>query len=231
MKRRQRNFQKSQCIRTMHTPHRLTIRMDTQYLNAASEELSIPSGHELSTRFHILHGSILIPNYKKLSEILDHRALREFRFLMVPMVSCSPNYPIATLENIFEYLRRIRHSSRREIPCQLIAKSISIPRFAAYSHLSMMTEDALTKQKSKLILMEHTGSAAFHKLSLMHFPEKAEHDQLNRNVRLLISSNDIPRDNFMIHIAVSHKITPESTEVDVLTVFDRSSTGWGTIKS
>ncbi|KAK0421897.1 hypothetical protein EV421DRAFT_1914875 [Armillaria borealis] len=191
--------------------------MDTQYVDATSERLSIPSGHERTACFHDLHSSILILNCKEFSKILVHRALREYQFPKVPMASCSSNYLIAMPENKFEYFRGIRRLSRREVPCNLILESISFPGFPAYSHLRMMADDAVIKQESKRLLTHHPHSVAFNTISSKRsLPEKSKHNQLNQGVRLINSLDIVPRDHFITSMAVSSGFISGHAETNFL---------------
>ncbi|PBK60211.1 hypothetical protein ARMSODRAFT_1026740 [Armillaria solidipes] len=207
----------------MHTPHRLTIGMNAQSLVDTSEELNFVSSHELTTYSHYLHNSMLILVCKEFSEFLVHRASRDFQFPKILMASCSYNYLIAMPENKFEYLRGIQSSSRLEFCPQITPESICFPRFSVYFRLSLIAEVAVIKRESKRLLTDLPQSVTFNIASSKRsLSEKSEHDQLNQNIRLINSPNDVPGDTFTIHITVCRIIPYRNIEVDLLSC----STDW-----
>ncbi|KAK0449756.1 uncharacterized protein EV420DRAFT_1706810 [Desarmillaria tabescens] len=77
-------------------------------------------------------------------------------------------------------------------------------------------EDTMTERNSNRLLTKHPRSSESNTASLKCMPEKTERDQLNQNIQLSISSNDIPRSVLIMPITVSPVIPAGNNETSVL---------------
>ncbi|KAK0465801.1 hypothetical protein IW261DRAFT_1427060 [Armillaria novae-zelandiae] len=186
MKRRSHSAQKSWRIRTRFNPDWLVMINIRIYRYTASR-------WELVATFVRHHPRFTLADV--------YRALRDFRILMVPMIICIHPYLISMPENMAKYLRWILHSSQSKVHCQLILESAGFPGFAVYSCLKMREEVSVIKFASKQSFTDHPHSVGFNTTSSKaNLLENSEHDELNQNLRLINSPNDIPEDSLAILI-------------------------------
>ncbi|KAK0443039.1 uncharacterized protein EV420DRAFT_1649464 [Desarmillaria tabescens] len=221
MKRRPHITPKSWGIRTVRNPHRIAIRIKAQtFPNATSKEFNITTRHELIMAFlHCLPSFTFILADKELGEFLDCRDLRKFQkpqFPAIPTVLWDWDFTTG-LGDRQQHVSRIRCSPRLEFLCPLIPESISFPRFSVYPHLSMIAEVAAIKQELRRLLTERPQSVALNTVSWKpNLTENTENKQLKHRVRLITSSNDVPGDNFIMHIAFSPIVPSGHKEASLL---------------
>ncbi|PBK79027.1 hypothetical protein ARMGADRAFT_1093533 [Armillaria gallica] len=182
----------------------------------SEEKFSIASGYECTTTFSCDLPRFTLAN-KERREFHGHQALRKSQNSRLQENHAMLRDFIAELIDGQNHLQRIQSASRLEFCHQLIPELVIFPGVSAYPGLSIIAEVAVVKQESKRLLTNHPHGVVFNTMSPKRdSPDKSDHDQLNHNVRLINSSNDVPGVIFIIPITVYLSIASRNTESSLL---------------